>query len=148
MLQPWTWPRTLAPVGTIQCPLSPCPLLPPALGLMSRPWSPRSVLSSSAVSCVGRWRLGTRCQDCPLSTTRRVGSVTSHSRRPPGPRGKRVQSSCVCPPRALELWRESGSLLLLSFPHTHSPTSKLTLYLASSWGPMAFYPKPRCCPGV
>jgi hypothetical protein len=38
-----------------------------------------------------------------------------------GPRGKCAQSSLVCPLRAPELWREAGSLPLLSFPYTHGP---------------------------
>jgi hypothetical protein len=35
-----------------------------------------------------------------------------------------LQYSRICPPRALELWCDTGSLLFPSFPHRHGPTNR------------------------
>jgi hypothetical protein len=63
VLQPWTWPRNLAQVGTIQHLLSLCPLLPSAPGADEPPPPPypHSVLSSSVISSMGCLSLRTWC---------------------------------------------------------------------------------------
>ena len=67
-LQPRTRPRTLARVGTIQRPLSPCPLLPSAPGLteqlLGSPFC--SQLFCSVQRCLGYPRLKTWYLGLPL----------------------------------------------------------------------------------
>jgi hypothetical protein len=104
------------------------------------PRGPYSVLSSSAISSVGCWRLRTWYQGLPL--VHHLPCVVSGLTQPDayqGPRGKRAQSSRICPPRAPELWQDTGSFPPLSFPHSHSPTESLlyTVILMIVFGSLA-----------
>ena len=102
--------HSVAPIPQLLLPLAPKPV---------PPRGPHSVLSSSGVSSVGCWRLGTRCLELPFSTTHRVGSVPSHGQTATRGHVESVlQSSRSCLPRAMELWPEASSLPLPSFPHT------------------------------
>ena len=86
------------------------------------PRGPHSVLSSSVVSSVGCWRLGTWCLGLPLVHHRRVGSLASHSQTPTRGRMESMRhSSHVRLPRAPERWQDAGSFPLPSFSHTHGP---------------------------
>ena len=103
------WEAFSDPSPRLLLPLAPKPV---------PPRGPHSVLSSSGVSSVGCWRLGTWCLELPLSTTHRVGSVPSHGQT--ANRGhveSILQSSCSCLPRALELWLEVSSPTPLFSPH-------------------------------
>jgi hypothetical protein len=112
VLQPRIELRTLTCMG----PSFPLPSLPASPG-PGAARGPYSVLSSSAISSVGCWRLRTWYGGCPLSTPCRVGSVSSHSQIPTlGPVESVRQSSCVCLPRAQELWPDMGSVPSPSSP--------------------------------
>ena len=105
-----TWEAFSDPSPRLLLPLAPKPV---------PPRGPHSVLSSSRVSSVGCWRLGTWCLELPLSTTHRVGSVPSQGQTATRGHVESVlQSSRSCLPRAMELWPEASSLPLPSFPHT------------------------------
>jgi hypothetical protein len=107
VLQPWTGSRTLALMGTIKH-----PLLPSAPGADWQQKAPPFFFSSSEVSSLGL------SLDHPLWSW---DSVASHSQTHTwGHMESMQQYSCVCLPRAPELWRDSGSFS--SFPHTHGPT--------------------------
>ena len=95
-------------------PLSQCPL-------------PYSVLKYSTISSVECQRLRNLYWGLPLVHHPPCGvSGLTQPNAHSGPRAKRVQSSCVCPPRAPELWQDVGSLPLPSSPYTHGPTCMLT----------------------
>jgi hypothetical protein len=106
VLQPQTWQRILAHVGTIQ----------PPLPLHSPPFSPGAKCCPGplfcsqliAVSSVGCQRLRTWYLGLPLVHHLPCGvSGLTQLDAHPGPCGKRAQSSRVCLPRAPELWRFS-----------------------------------------
>ena len=104
------WEAFSDPSPRLLLPLAPKPV---------PPRGPHSVLSSSGVSSVGCWRLGTWCLELPFSTTHRVGSVPSHGQTATRGHVESVlQSSRSCLPSAMELWPEASSLPLPSFPHT------------------------------
>jgi hypothetical protein len=119
----------LACVGTNKRP-RPCPFLPSVLGSVLRGWAGggHSVLSFSAVSNVGCQRLGTWCLGLSLVHHQLSwDSMASHSQIPTqGLMESMRQSSCVCLPKAPELWWDMVSLPLPSFPHTHSPADCIT----------------------
>jgi hypothetical protein len=94
-------------------PLSPCSLIPYPRGQVL-PRGPYSVLSSCVVTSVG-------CVGCQRLRTWYLGLPLVHH-LPCG------VSGLVCPPRAPELWRVAGSLLLPSSP---TPTA-LQIATASS----------------
>jgi hypothetical protein len=109
-------------MGTTQRPpISPCPLLPLAPGLMSRSWGPHFVLSSSEVSSLGCWRLGTWCLGLPCPPPAELESVASHSHTPTWGcvESMRQSSASACPEH-----RNSGGIRVLSHslfpPHPRS----------------------------
>lgn len=92
----------------------PLPSPPFISGTECCPRVPNSVLSLSTISSVG-------CQRLPLVHQPPCGvSGLIQPDAHLGQRRKHAQSSRICPPRTPELWRDTGSLPLPSFPHTHS----------------------------
>jgi hypothetical protein len=117
-LQPLIGSRTLASVRTIKRPLTlPPPFVP---GAQCHPGVPYSVLSSSAISSVGWWKLGTWCLGLPLVHHPPSWDQWLHTARYPpwGHVESLWQSSHIFRPRAPELWWDTG-FLPLPFPHTH-----------------------------
>ena len=115
MLQPWTTLRWNHPD-----PLLPLPSLPLSLGPSAAP-GPLSVLSSSTVSSMGCWRL-TWYLELPLVHHKPCGicGLTQPDAHP-GHMESIRQSSHVHPPRAKELWQDTGSFLLPSFLTAMAP---------------------------
>ena len=103
-------------------PLSLCPL-PESPGPRVSPWSPYSVLSSSAVSSVGCQRLRTWYRGAaPWQLPTVWGQWLHTARCPPKAHMESVwQSSHILLPRAWELWRDGGHFLPL--PSSPTPTA-------------------------
>jgi hypothetical protein len=119
------------PCGNHPVPYSPCPLLPSALGLMSSPWGPHSVLSSSEVSRVGCQRLGTWCLGLPLVHNPPSWGQWLHTARyPPGASWKACGS---LPESTSPDHQNSGGRRVLSplSPHIHGST--LALLQVLNW---------------
>jgi hypothetical protein len=123
-LQPPTRPRTVARMGTTQCPFSPCPLLPSAPGMTELPPPICFQLFRSPFQQYLGWeRLRTCYLGLPLVHPLLCWDpVASCNQTPTQGRVIVRQSSRICPLRAPELWWDMGFLLLSLFPHTHCPT--------------------------
>ena len=97
--------------------LSPCPLLPSALG----PSFCSALLWCPAVSGMPQTE-NLLPRTAPCGPEWLAGSVASHSQTPtPGRVESEWLSSRVHPPRAPELWWDAGFLPLPLFPHAHCP---------------------------
>ena len=135
-LQPWTGPWTLNVGETTQCRLSPCPLLLSASGLTEPPPGtpilfsalPRCPVVSGMPETENLLSLASvRPRDLRLFPPHPPGTGVRGFPQPDTHQGPHEECSVVpsvCPPRAPELWWDTGSLPLPSFPHTHSPARR------------------------
>ena len=117
MLQSKPGLRTLTCVETTQLPFFPSALSPLFPGPSAAPGAP---ILFSALFSMGCWRLRTWYQGLPLVHPTPCG-VTGFT-QPDAYQGcveSSRQSSCICLPRAQELWPDASALAL--FPYTHSP---------------------------
>ena len=121
VLPPWTGPRTLACVETIQRPLSPCPLLPSAPGLSAAPEPPfcSQLFRGIQHGMLEAGNLVSRTAPCPPPAE--WGHWLPAARHPPGAAWKAYGTPpiCACP----EHGNAGGSRVLSHSPLSPTPTA-------------------------